>query len=415
MKKQLFLLLTILTCLSSFAQIDLEKGYFINNSNQKTECLIKNIDWLDNPVDFKYKLAENSEYLTADIKFVKEFGIYNESKYIRNKVLIDRSANDVSNLSRMSAPSFNEEELFLKVLVEGKANLYEYTDGDLTRYFYNIENSTIEQLVYKKYITKTDFRINDYKDAVSENNYFKQQLWNNLKCQNFTTNKLKNINYKKKDLVNFFIEYSDCNSNNVMSFKKEEAKKDNFNLTLRPRLSNSSLSVEKNNDSSKNTDFGNKLGFGFGIEVEYILPFNRDKWSLLVEPTYQYYKSEKSSFVNYPYDGTLTRTVDYKSIEIPIGFRHYFFLNKKSKLFTNALIVLNVDLNSSVKYSINNLSITSMDVKMNNNFAMGIGYNFDKKYSLEIRYQTSREILSNYTAWSSDHKTLSMIFGYTIF
>ena len=47
--------------MNCFAQISFEKGYFINNANQKTNCLIKNQDWKDNPTEFEYKLDENSE------------------------------------------------------------------------------------------------------------------------------------------------------------------------------------------------------------------------------------------------------------------------------------------------------------------------------------------------------------------
>jgi hypothetical protein len=52
------LLLTALLFLFSFsyAQITFEKGYFINNSGDRTECFIKNIDWRDNPTKFEYKM-----------------------------------------------------------------------------------------------------------------------------------------------------------------------------------------------------------------------------------------------------------------------------------------------------------------------------------------------------------------------
>lgn len=415
MKKQLFLLLAILTNINMFAQIEFEKGYFINNSNQKIECFIKNIDWLENPIDFKYNLSEESNYETADIKYVKEFGIYGTSKYIRNRVEIDRSSNNLNSLSRTSVPIFDEEELFLKVLVEGNANLYEYVDGDLTRYFYSVENSKIKQLVYKEYLKNIDDKITDNRDVISENNYYRQQLWNELKCSYFTENRFKNINYKKKDLVVFFTEYSNCNNKKVIVIKKKEVTKDVFQLTIRPRLNNSSLSVKNTYDSSKNTDFGNKNGFGLGLEAEFILPFNNKKWSILIEPTYQNYKSEKSSNVHTPYDGILTRVIDFNSIEVPFSVRHYFFFNENSKIFVNTSLVTNFKLNSSIKYYINNISMYPIEISTRMNFAVGIGYKYNDRFSLEMRYQTKKEILGKYITWSSDYKTFSMIFGYSIF
>lgn len=410
MKNHLFLLLAILSTLNGFAQIEFEKAYFINNSNQKIECFIKNVDWLDNPIDFQYKLSGDSDFQTAGIKNVKEFGIYSKSKYIRSLVEIDHSINTIGNLSRTSAPTFIQEELFLKVLIEGKANLYEYINGDLTKYFYNVENALIKQLVYKEYLNTVE-----YNEVISKNNYYKQQLWNDLKCDNFTENKLKNINYRRKDLEIFFIEYSNCNSEKALVINNQKATKDLLKLTIRPRLNNSSLSVENSDVSYKNTDFGNKTGFGLGLEAEYVLSFNKNKWSVIIEPTYQSYKSEKSSNLEAPHEGVLTRTIDYKSLEIPVGIRHYIFLNHNSKIFANTSIVPNFSLNSSIKYYLNNISMAPLEITSRMNFAVGVGYKYNDKFSLEMRFQTKRELFGKSLIWSSDYKTLSVIFGYSIF
>lgn len=418
MKNHLFSLLAILSTLNGFAQIEFEKAYFINNSNQKTECFIKNVDWLDNPVDFQYKLSEDSNSQTAGIKNVKEFGVYNKSKYIRTVVEIDRSINTIGNLSRTSSPTFNQEELFLKVLVEGKANLYEYINGDLTKYFYNVENAPIKQLVYKEYLNNIENKevsnTIEYKEVISKNNYYRQQLWNNLKCDNFTENRLKNIDYRRHDLEVFFIEYSNCNNEKVLVIN-QEATKNLLKLTIRPRLNSSSLSVKNSDADYKNTDFGNKTGFGLGLEAEYVLPFNKNKWSFLIEPTYQSYKSEKSSNLEAPREGTLTRKIDYKSLEIPFGIRYYFFLTQNSKIFVNTSIVPNFSLNSSIKYYLNNLAMAPVEIDSRINLAIGIGYKYNDKFSLEMRYQTKRELFGKSFIWSSEYKALSVIFGYSIF
>jgi hypothetical protein len=97
MKNKLLLFLIISTILNihCFGQIVYEKGYYIDNSNQKIECFIKNLDWNNNPTKFMYKLTENGEKNTLDIKLVKEFGIGDGLKYVRKKVQID-TENDIS-------------------------------------------------------------------------------------------------------------------------------------------------------------------------------------------------------------------------------------------------------------------------------------------------------------------------------
>lgn len=395
MKKQLlFLLITVLS-FNCYSQISFEKGYYIDNSNQKTNCLIKNIDWKNNPTEFEYKLSENSESKKASIKLIKEFGIDNVSKYIRSNVNIDRSSEKFNQLSNHRKPIFKEEELFLKVLVEGKANLYLFEDGNLIRYFYNIEDTVIEQLVFKSYKTS------NYK--IGKNNSFKNQLWNNLKCPDFKISKVENLDYQKNDLINFFVEYNECNGEKSIIYEKKQ-KKDLFNLSVRPGFNSSSLSIQNSVSSSRDTDFDNEFGFRFGIEVEFIMPFNANKWSLIIEPTYQYFKSEKEI-------RNQTVIADYKSIEIPVGIRHCFFLSENSKIFINGSYILDLSSNSIIDFS----SEVDLEINTGNNLAFGMGYKYNDKYSLELRYQTSREILSDYIAWSSDYNTLSVIFGYSLF
>lgn len=107
----LFAFITVLS-FNCYSQISFEKGYYINNANQKTDCLIRNIDWRNNPTEFEYILSGENEAKKANIKSVKEFGIYNISKYIRGTVNIDRSGESVNNLSKDKNPVFNQEELF---------------------------------------------------------------------------------------------------------------------------------------------------------------------------------------------------------------------------------------------------------------------------------------------------------------
>lgn len=405
-KRILFLLITILT-LNCYAQTSFEKGYYIDNTNQKINCLIKNIDWKNNPTEFEYKLTENSESKKTTIKTIKEFGIDNISKYIRSTVNIDRSSENINNLSNDKNPIFKEEELFLKVLVEGKATLYQYVDSNLKRYFYNKENSIIEQLIFKSYITT--------ENKVGKNNRFRQQLFVDLTCPNFKTSNIENVEYKKNSLVRFFTEYSKCHNNELINFEPKQ-KSDLFNLTIRPRINSSSLTIQNSILNSRNTDFENKIGFGFGLEAEFILPFNKNKWAIAIETTYQSFKSEKTTNVNNVSGGVLIANVDYSSIEVPVGLRHYFFLNNNSKIFINASYIFDLSSKSSIEFTRNDGSnLSTLPIKTQQNLGFGIGYKQKDKYSLEMRYQTAREVLSDYIYWGSEYKTLSIIFGYSLF
>jgi hypothetical protein len=408
MKKHLLLFLTAILSLNCYSQISFEKGYYIDNDNQKINCLIKNIDWKSNPTQFEYKLSEDSDSNTLTIKTIKEFSVFSISKYVRNTVNIDRSSTNVTNLSYNRKPIFSEETLFLKVIVEGQSNLYEYKDINLKRYFYTNENSNIEQLIFKKYKT-----INE---EIGRNNRFRQQLWTGLKCPNFKMSKIENLDYNKNDLAQFFNEYSKCYNKDIISFEPKQ-KRDLFNLTIRPRLNSSSLSIQNSFiTDGRNADFDNKIGFGFGLEAEFILPFNKNKWAITIEPTYQSFKSEKkTNNINHT-GGRLIAKADYSSIEIPVSLRHYLFLNNNSKIFINASFIFDLSSKSSIEFSRDNASgSSSIEIVTRPNFAFGIGYKYNDKYSLEVRHLSSREVLDSYLAWNSDYKTFSLIFGYSIF
>ena len=388
----LFLAIGVFYSMSCNSQISYVEGYYINNSNKKINCLIKNIDWKNNPKKFKYKTTVQAENETLTIKSVKEFGVNNVSKYIRAVVNIDRSNSKLDQLSSDIDPIFKKEELFLKVLIEGNASLYLYDDKGLRRYFYQTPNNDINQLVFKEYKTSDN--------KIGTNNKFRNQLYTNLKCNDITMDDAQHVDYVKEELLHFFEKYNTCNNSEFVNFE-EMTKTDLFNFNIRPGINSSSLSISNSAASYRNTDYDNELSFRIGLEFEFIMGFNKNKWAILIEPTYQYYKTDKEVLYNSNTDAS------YQSIELPVGIRHYLFLNKESKIFINGSFIYDFAINSKVR----SLDAISHGV----NFAFGIGYNYNNRYSLEFRYHTSRDILTDYVAWTSDYKTASVIFGYSVF
>lgn len=420
----LFFVLIAFSSIESYSQIIFENGYFINESNQKTECLIKNIEWKNNPTEFEYKLTQNANIQKGGIKNVKEFGITGVSKYIRALVKIDKSSDNINNMGYNRNPIFNEEELFLKVLIEGKASLFYYEKGNLTRFFFKTNDSNINQLVYKRYLIKknnthyivanTPIITDNY--YVTQNNYFRQQLYNDLKCMGITMRDVEYIKYKKRDLKRFFTKYNECINTGYIDFEPKQ-KKDLFNLSFRPGINLSNLAIQNSIPDPRDTDFGNELSFRFGIESEYILPFNKNKWGVIIEPTYQYYKSEKSKEAKDVSGGILISKINYHSIALPIGIRHYFHLNDDSKIFANISHTHNYSRKSSFDFSrIDGSSYRPLDAKeRSKTLDLGIGYKYKDRYSLEIRYQTKRNIVNDYINWYSEYKIFSVIFGISLF
>ncbi|MEO7210187.1 MAG: hypothetical protein ABIY35_04510, partial [Chitinophagaceae bacterium] len=125
MKKNILFVILLIMSASGFSQISFEPGFIINNNGDKVDCLIKNLEWKNNPNEFTYKLSETSEELTGNIQNVKAFFTGN-AKYVLFNTDIDRSSDVLSEGTTDKEPQYKNETFFLKVLVEGKASLYVY-------------------------------------------------------------------------------------------------------------------------------------------------------------------------------------------------------------------------------------------------------------------------------------------------
>lgn len=408
MKKHILLLFTIFSAIT-FAQGNFEKGYFITNSNDTITCFIKNIDWRNNPTEFDYYINSTSNIETNSIANVKEFSLGTMLKYVRDTVLIDRSSFQVDKLSKTRAPDLNKEVLFLKVIVEGKANLYSYTDMPIIRYFYSSDSKTsIEPLIYKEYqMENLDIGVN---------NQFIQQLSFNLKCSGIKQSEYENLKYKKGDLEELFIKYNTCDSK-VASTSKQKTSKvykrksttDWFDLALTLGASNQTFSISATDNQFEETEFDSEIGIKIGLEAEIKFPYNNGRWSFIVSPNYSAYSTigevYRSETVNAQFD------LDYKILEIPVGIRHYFMRDsEKFRVYANVFYAIIVDMGSEVilEYATTN----PPEVRSNGDFLGGLGVAYNNAFSAELRGSIGRQVLGEYRNYDTNYQYVALILGY---
>ena len=423
MKKLLCITLMILG-LNINSQIAFEKGYFIENSGKKVTCLIKNVDWYNNPKEFKYKLSKNSKINTATVNTVKEFSIDDFSKFVKSTVGIDRSSNRTEELSMSRKANLTEETLFLKVLVKGSVILYHYRENNLERFFFKEDEKPIKQLIYKKY------NLNGF---VRENNLFRTQLNNQLKCEIISVKNINRLKYQKKKLIQFFLSYNKCIDKDYAKktqFKKPNKKTYSFSLNIRPRLNY--IALQTATSISSISELGNIIiinkedikfntesqSIGLGLEAELILPFNKNKWAVTLEPTYTSYRKEVSGEFSSIIGVTINTKSNFNFLNIPLGLRHYLFLkgNTSSKLFLNASLSYNFYQKAIISYSrVNNSKVGDSEFyRRMLNYNFGIGYKYKDKYIVELRYtpnHSSQNTSDEYLEMSST----SIILGYTLF
>jgi hypothetical protein len=408
MKNRIFCFVVFLLCsIHLQAQVKFEAGSFINENGQNIHCLIKNLDWISNPTEFSYKLTEDGQVESASIETVKQFEIFGIVKFVKQSVNMDVSTDELHLLIEDRNPVFQKKTLFLKVLVEGKASLFYYQDGNRMRLFYQMENEPVEQLIYKRYLMGS---------KIAQNNYYKQQIFKSFTCESIGSKEIERLGYYSKDMEKLFVKYNMCVDKDFV-YQEKNTSKANINLAIRPGINASSLVIENSLSQWKKVDFGQKQNFRMGIEAELILPFNNSKWALILEPTYQYYKASETFSSSSAPGGLLTANVDFSSIELPFGVRHYFFLNDHSKIFVNLSYLIDITMNKKVDFNFTtiNFQMASLDINSNNTLALGAGFKFKDKYSIELRYISSRNLLDRYLSYSSDYQTISCIIGYKLF
>lgn len=306
-------------------------------------------------------------------------------------------------------------------MVTGEASLYDYVDSNITKYFYETKKTPIEQLVYISYAGD-----NSFVDSVLHNYQFRQQLHNNVNCGK-SEKDFEHIDYTRNPLVKHFVAYNACDGSPMKPSVNYDAaadgKREFFALRVIGGVYSSKISlVDPQTYYNKTTDLS-QIIFKFGLEAEYILPFNKGSWSVMVNPTYQSFARTKtytgyvqnSGFANNGDPIHYTAKVDYSSIEIPFGVRRYFFINSASKIFVNAAYVIDLSSGGTIEFTNSDGLVNATDkvgISSRNNFAIGLGYAY-KRLSGELRYNLMRQ-LSERLSWDINYTSVGFNLGYKL-
>lgn len=426
MKKLLPQIFILLFCTTAFAQDVFITGYFINNDGHKTIALIKDKDWLNTPDKFEYKLSETSGTKVLTLTTIQEVMIGEDIKFQRFTVDYDQSRQEPKNLSSVRNPEYLQETIFLKTLLEGNASLFSHTRHGREVYFYRRGEGDAKQLINKAY------DIGDSK--IRYNSKYKQDLWNDLTCENIPLGRIEKLNYTSKDLIDFFLDYNKCKDATIVLFNNASLnqKSGEFKFTVKAGLNFNSLHVYNPKKKvyvgrpgggrvpvyypEKTIYDGNDfdLSFRAGVELKYILPYFNRKWSIFVEPNYQQYSAEKEMFPN----GNLG-SIKYSAIELPLGVRHTFFINNTSNLFLNAGAGYTYSYDHTTTENYNSNTSQRPGFELENNFALlaftGLGYAHKYGFNLEIRYYPVKEITRKGDLMVDHNNSFSIIAGYQIF
>lgn len=379
------------------AQVDWEEGFFVKNDGSKVDCLIKNRDWKNNPVSFEYKFSASEKPKTATIEEVQRFVINNAGKYIRHTVMIDISSDKIGKLSEDSDPIFKKQTIFLKVLVEGAANLYKYENGTHRRFFYSTSDS-VEPLIYKRYIIEDD--------KVRRNNMFQQQLWKNIRCEDLQMTEVLKLPYYEKDLINYFIDYSECKNSLYTVYNTVSDKRTYFNVNVGSGVSQLTILNYDRFRVYKNKLAGNII-LKLGAELEHYLPFNNRKWSLFLSPSLTKFNA-RGEYISLN-DTHHEATVSSLSLDVISGLRHSLYLSDAHQFFFTAGVLAYFPISGSLDVD----GIREFPLSYSDAFIIGAGFKFKDKYSIDINYNFDM-ILTRREIYELKYSYIGLQIGYSL-
>ncbi|UII75479.1 hypothetical protein LV716_14610 [Flagellimonas sp. HMM57] len=396
MKKQITLLFIIFFSIGLSAQLNFESGYFIDNSGNKTQCLIQSEKWIVSPEKVLYKLDENSEIKSFAIENCLEFRIGDAGIFKKITTNFPITPSRFEQISINQDIEFVSKTVFVQKIVGGKASLYWFSDEKGIVYLYSKEDGPIQPLIYYEYVDETQ--------KMKKVNTYKSQLIKDFECGN--TPMVQQIKYNRKSLIKYFKTLNECSGyNEYVIFKKVTAQKNKFPITLKAWVGIQRNTFEMGNSLAVNSYDDENL-LKYGAEVESFFPYFGLK-DISVFFAADYSRSEKEFNATSQTDISVTDTflkAEYEILEMETGLRYYIPLSPKNYIFVDAGLAFNIQsevtLNKTSTRRVLQRAPTTTNEKQSRSLDndtggfLGIGYSYNKRVFLRFNWRSKQNILN---------------------
>jgi hypothetical protein len=381
---RVFTLITaILFAIQTYAQ-DV-KGYYITDSGKKVEGFFEVGDYNDS-ASLKFKVSRNAG--TAAIPSdVVEYGVEEEQlKFEKHTVKIDVSKNSDVH----SDPQWDSQTLFLNVVVKGNAALYSYTKDYITKYFFSVgEQDNIRELIYKKHT--------DANGKAIENNAFRQQLYREVACKWQDASEFMELPYHEKQLEEVFVKYNKCVGSESETFGP--VKESGFSYSIVAGIYNTNMEVTR---AKPAVDDQTTVTYGFGAEAAYTFP--SETFSFFAGVEFELMNVEVTDSAKLMASTTVSNyKMDSNAFNFYFGPRYNLVLNGRNKLFFDVAPGVSIPFGDITQTTIIIPDTgdpypgieNSSELRAGFYVNLGMGYTFDEKYSIALRYQTRRGFLDD--------------------
>ncbi len=270
---------------SASAQNNFDSGFYLDNDGTSHECLIfKNRSFSSRII------VKNGDVLdTLSVEDVKEFQIFGFAKYRRMEG---------------EEASLKEKSFFVRVLVTGRANLYESSSG---RFFFSVDDGEIMELDYRKFKNE--------ENQIVQKFFFRQQLYAELNCDDLEKKYFEEIGYNRSSLMELFVKSNQCNGDQR---GEHLYKTGNFNDDTQLKMfAGIGFGQAKLDEGVYSFSDGKLAGANFLAGIEYGYFFN-PKWVLVT--SFYFQRCVSSNDFNF---GSMK--LNYNSLNLGVGLNFMVF------------------------------------------------------------------------------------------
>lgn len=261
------------------AQGRLTEGYIVNLQGDTIKGFIDVTEWGMNPSTVHFFETTDSEGRYLWPYDIKMFAI-GKDIYEGAMVDVEVSPRDLNNLSSKAELMLEKDQAFLQLLVAGPKSLYVYGKAVYDQYYIKTDTS-MELLVYKKYLKDTKVGPGDVRSLVVENKRYQGQLSIYLNDCPDMASAIASTQYDQESLESLFRKYYSCfgktRGHKVMKPERNIAFKFGFGIGI----SNSSIDFDFVNELNRQPV--SVTNFIKAATIEIYRPLSKPQWSIYNE------------------------------------------------------------------------------------------------------------------------------------
>lgn len=384
----------------AYSQTDFREAFIINNEG---DTLTGFVDYREGGKNFKiceYKNSEEAKSINYSPDQIKGYRFVNDKYFESREIQIDEN---------------KVENVFLEVLVKGKASLYKH----LAKYyiakdtlFYQLKNEQKEVVLKGKRVFKNN---NEHIGILS---YLLSE------CVG-VRDKIEGVRLSEKELTNLIENYNYCTGGSTITFK---AKKPWFRINTEIRTGAVISTIQFSSDihgteyltSTFNKDYSITIGADFELNSPRLnerVAFNVGAYYL--RSNYISFNTQEQSF----YTDRNDVVINLKQLKVPFGFRYtmpkrnitpYFNIGASTtlNLYTTSTWIKETERNKVVE------TFESEALEINHSQigywgGIGVKKNFNSRFTgnLEVRYELTDGVSPKDASTISEIQNIQILIG----